>query len=968
MYIKNSIISITLASMLVGCGSSSSSSPTLKSIACLDVNMNALCDAGETFKEVPTWDGGGDSKINIDATLTGYPLAYNGANGYIFTAPANSTKIYAGTTMKQNELIYNQLIEEKIADMAKEYVHAHFSGGQPTAQNKKDIADAVKSNIEAHPNKSRYAVIAAVMNKLFASAQVPANIAGITVTSQDIAIGDVPSLPKLKISKSFDVNTSDAITVMDAAGWLDSGDTELKYLVAKNGKLIGGTVEHNGLSVIDTTAKTINFTAVSVITDAGDDVDSQSGASEPSMKGIALSSDGAWVYVNVPRNDANSDTDILGLFKVAVNADGSIPTVTTELNPGDGKRITIDTSKRINKADISKFVVSPDDSKVVILDKDDNLYVYDGELAGEIVAVETDGFEAIAMTNDTVFAVVDTNITKLSMATLTGTEQIELGFEPSQIIVNAEGTKLVAFKEGDSKIAVIDLSNNSIKEAQIEMEAEAVAVSPDFTKLALVGEDEDKVVIVNLTVSVPSVQSIYEVDYEAESVVFVDNNNVAVGYNGRHIAVLNLETTQKNNSLSSKLEQAKKELNADSINNNKSLDSVLNDLTLSTAYEDVAISWTTTLDTGYLMLPDGNVTRPVVGEADIPGTLTALLSATFRADVATDEKEFDIKIRKLVPETEVTASLSLSDDFEKHGGYMATNSGGLLASLLTVEKDDNKKGGVFIFKSEGTNLISYDGNETTHQQFDEDGDGLAVAFTTENQIVAVSSGNAIYRYTINGQDDMVQSQKVILVAEETIAAGFNDAKTKLGVLIKDASGNYTTKLYTIEGNGAIAFDSDVAMETLNYEDKLALNDDASIIFSISGDDENIVNAQAGATHTAYPADTEIKGMTYMSDVLYASDENGMINSFPNGDLTAVTKTTSIHAGRIYTIKEADDKLFVFLYDKKGGGVTILDKTTLEEVHYIPAKGLRRGAVSPDGKSVYFFKRIEPKNISYIKLP
>ena len=969
---KNSMISIALASMLIGCGSSSSTPTPTMSKVCLDVNMNAICDAGETFKEVTTWDGNGDSKIEVDTSLTGAPLAYNGTNGYIFTAPAGSEFIYAGTTMKNNELIYNQVIEEKTGAAAKAYVHPHFAGGNPTAQNKKDIADAVKTNIEAYPNESRYAVIAAVMNKLFAASSVPADIAGITVTAEDIASADVPSLAKLNVTKTFDVNTSDAITTMDNAGWLDAGDTELKYLAAKNGKLVGGTVEHNGLAVVDVSEQSLKFTAVSVLTDAGDEVDSQSGASEAAIKGLELSSDGLSVYINVPRNDGNVDQNNLGLFKVAINTDGSIPTTSTELDPGDGQRIIVDTTRKLVKDNISKFALTPDDSKVLILDEDDNLIVYDGDLAGEIVAVETDGFEAISVSNDTVFAVADTNITKLSLSTLTGTEQIELSFEPSQIMVNADGTKLVAFQDGDSKIAVIDLSNNSIKEAQIEMEADVAAVSPDFTKLALVGEDEDKVLIVNLTVPEPSIQSSYDVDYEAEAVAFVDNDNVAIAYNGRHIAILNIETTQKNNNLSSKLEQAKKELNEGAINNNRPLDMVLDDLTLSTKHEEIAISWESTLSTNYLKLPDGNVTRPSIGEEDITGVLTATLSASFRGNTQTDSKNFDVKIRKLVPTSSITKSIDIPDDFEKHGGYMAAGPDGLLASLFTVEKNDNKKGGVFIFKSDGDDFDFHVGNENNHTQFEEDGDGLAVAFIGTDQVLAVSSGGHIYRYTVNGANDMIQSQKISLGSEETFAAGFNDAKTKLAVLVEDASENHTSMVYNIAGDGTVSFDKNISMKKLNYEDKLAINDDASIVFSVSGDDENIVNAQEGATHTSFAAATEIKGMTYISGILYATDEDGVINSFPNGDLTSSTQTPAIHAGRIYTVSEADDKLFVFLYVKKGGdndgGITILDKTTLEEVHYIPARGLRRGTVSSDGKSVYFFKRTKPKNMSYIELP
>ena len=70
------------------------------------------------------------------------------------------------------------------------------------------------------------------------------------------------------------------------------------------------------------------------------------------------------------------------------------------------------------------------------------------------------------------------------------------------------------------------------------------------------------------------------------------------------------------------------------------------------------------------------------------------------------------------------------------------------------------------------------------------------------------------------------------------------------------------------------------------------------------------------------------------------------------------------------IKEVGEKLYIFLYTKNivDGGVSIVNKETLEELNFIPSKTAYRGAVSADGKSVYFFSFTKPRTLNYTKLP
>ena len=965
-YIKT-LLSLSIATTLTACGGSGGKSLTppaeKKSTVCLDTNANAVCDAGETSEQVVTWD----KENPVATTLTGAPLAYTGENGYIFTAPAGSPKIYAGTTMLNSEMIYNQVITNKTKADAKAYVHGKF-GSEPSVEQKKDMADNFKKAIEANPAANRYAVIAAVMNKAMVT---PNNIKNITVSAQDISAASVPALAKIDIAGSFSKNNDDEIQRQKDLGWVDAKDAELVSITAKNGKLVGGSHYHNGLTIIDVATKAKTNSPVSIITDSGDDIDSASGASETYIRDVMLSSDATYVYVNIPPKKSSSntyDTEIMGLYKVKIEADGSIKTIETGI-AGGGKRIAIDEteSKRLN-AIVSMFSVASDDSKVVLLDSEDNLSVYDGNLENELATVETEGFNSITIAGDSVFTTLEDGVSRLSTSNLIETAKVTLEFGPDMLVVSEDGAKLIAYAKGN--LAVINLADNSVNASAISFNADSIALSANGNKLALSGEDETSIIILNLMVPGFPVQGKY--DASSEAITFIGNDKLAMLDGAKKITILDVSVTTKNNNLVAKIKSAKEGLNENTINGGRLFNAVLEDVFLSDKHEDIAISWSSTVNASYLNIDNGTVTRPEIGMSDATGKLTAALSASFRGQDETDSKEINIIIPKHVPETEVTKSIPLSDDFEKHGGYMDTNSGGLLATLFTEERDDNEIGGIFILKSDGDDFDFYVGDTDisdgeTYHKYDEKGDGIAVAFTKENQVTVVSTGGFIYRYTINAANDMTKSQK-IAVEGQILSAGFNEAKTKLGILtLKD--GNNITRIYDIDNNGTIMFNKNIAMQALDYDEKMTINNDASIVFAISGGEENIVNSQKGNIHTSHTSAVEFKGLTYLNNTLYVTDKAGIINAFTNGDLSQNKRTQALHQGRIYTLKEAAGKLFVFIYDKKSdGGISILNKNTFEELHFIPANSLRRGEVSPDGKSVYYFQRNKPKNLSYINLP
>jgi len=903
MNFRNSVISISLASLLVGCG-------------------------GDT-----------DSVKN----------AINGPD-------------IKGSTMLKSELIYNQVVASKTKESVLPYIMGKFGGAKPTEQNSKDIETAVANAKAAHPDKKPAAVTAAVINKVIAIASSnPSGIKDITVTAQDIVDADVPSLAKLTITESFSKSNDDEIQRQNNLGWIDAKDMELMSITAKNGKIVGGSKYHNGLTVIDVASKNSVFSPVSIISDHGHHIDSASGASENRLEGVVLNSDASFVYVNIPHKKYKPDTadlETVGLYKAKIESDGSIKTTESPLPVGTGKRLMIDesVSVRLNKI-VKRFAVANDDSKVVVLDSEDNLFIYDGNLANKSAELETDGIEAVAISGDTVFASIENNITKMSTGDLSIAGQIEIGFEAKGIVVNSDGTKLVAFDD-KTKIAVVNLADNSIKSGSILYAADMVSVSDDFTKAALSGEDEDTILVVNLTVPGFSIQGKY--DATSEHVAFLGNDKLVIG-KGSGLAVLDVTTTTENINLATKIELAKEGLHNKAINNGNYFNTVVKDMKLPTSYENINIAWTSNLPIGNLNPADGNVTRT---DSDASGELTATLLGAFRGQEVTGNKAFDLTVKKIVPTTDVTSSLDLTDDFR--GGYMSAGVNGKVASL----NKEGDEGGIYILDSDATTLSFYVGDIATgYHKFGGKEDGIAVSYTKENQVVAVTTLGNIYRYTIGGMNNITESQKISQAEGiSTKSAVFNSLRTKLAVLVSDESDNYTTKIYDIAGDGTVTHNSDIAMEKLVYNGEIAINDDASVIYTRS--DGDVVNAQDGTTHTSHVIGERIRGIYYVNDTLYATDSTGKLTAFAGGDLSSNTKTDTGHNGRAYMIKEVGDELFIFLYAKNttDGGVSIVNKATLEELRFIPAKTAYRGTVSANGKGVYFFSYTKPRKLNYTRLP
>ena len=990
MNFNKNLLSIAIAATLTACGGSSSSSSKdpapgteeKNSLVCIDTNQNASCDADETSEQVVSW-----KEADITTTLTSAesPLAYAGEDGYVFTAPAGSLTISPDTTLLNNELIYNQIIATKTDAAVSSYLADKF-GGALSSENKTDLSKAIKNALETHASSDRYAVIAAVINKAVESGAANlADLKDITVTDQDITNANLPSLVKLTLAETVSKNVDDKIAEQEADGWIDATDASMRTLSAKNGKVIGGSHYHNALTILDIASDTVTYSSVSVLTDAGHGVDAASGASENYLRDAVFNSDASYAYVNIPPKNASSETadqDTYGFYKVKIETDNSIKTVTT------GTVIAIDDteSKRLDEI-ISAFAVAADDSKVVIYDNEKNLTVFDGSLENISVSLEIEDIETFAISSNTVFTVTPNaddaakgDINKLAIDTLTATSKITLNFIPAELHLNADGTKLLAFNHGHDNngqmdIALIDLTDDSMTTSSVKVTSDTASISEDFTKLAIVGHEESRLLIVNLTVPGFSVQSSYTLEDGSRDAAFIGNSQVAIFNGDNSIAVLNITSTTDNINLDAKMALALDGLNAASINGGGYFNAVIQDMVLSPNYENITIAWSESGLSNNLDVTNGAVTRPLATGTDATGVLTAEVNASFRGDSTTNSKDFNITVRK-TPESLPVANVVQTADNSSQ--YMAANvDGNIMVAPVRFENADNEN--VYGFNSiEVVNgqpeLRS--GTADIPKTFVNTESLVGVGIYASNVIgVSAAIGDTgqarIFTVTMSNTGILENNtnNSINILSGEPLKVGFNSDQSMAGVMIKKEDESYVTEIYAVDVNGILTLERTIAMESgAEYKSygPPAINESGTAVYQRDGD--NVILSTSDGT-TASAAVVEIARVWFYNEQIFVNTYEGNITSFNVSlDENSRQEFSTGTGGRMYGAagREIDGRHYLFIPVQRSADETLngiyqleiqADGSLKEIAFSAKEEGVDRMTVSGDGDTVFFSYRI-----------
>ncbi len=997
MKFKKTLISVAVAVVLSGCSSDDNDSPQQdpvekNSLVCLDANANAKCDAGETSEKVITWS---DSAVSTTLTSSAVALAYEGDDGLAFTAPAGSAEVSPATTLLTSELIYNQIIDSKTTVAVDSYLNTKL-GGALSAAHQKDFATALKAAFDANPAADRYAVIAAVTNK--AVALGADGLENITVNAADITAADLPSLSELAITESLSKNVDDTITQQDVDGWIHAGDASISVLTAANGKVIGGHHYHNALTVIDVATGSVTYTPVSTISDSGHGVDSSTGASENYLREVTANADGSYVYVNIPPKNLSSssaDEGTYGLYKIKLEADDSIATVVD----ATGLMHTVDetNSKRL-AVKLKAFAVSQDDSQVATYDGDEFLTVYDGDLSNPGASVLIEGIQAFAVSANTAFVVTNNaeDITKgdialLAVDTLTGTETITLDFVPQELRLNIDASKLVAFNHGHDNngtmtIAVIDLADNSVIDTGVvAVTSDTAAVSPDFSRMAIVGHEENRLLIVNLTVPDFSVQNVRDLAYNARDVAFISNSQLAITNERNSMAVLDIATTTDNISLAAKTQLALGGLNRASINGGGYFDAVITDVTLSKKFENVAISWSadSSLSTN-LDAADGSIVRPAADAVDVAGVLTANTSVSFRDDTVEGSKNFDLTLRKIPAPLPAAAIVQTASNSAQ---YMAANyEGDIMVAPVRFENTNGDR--VYGFNAlnmvAGQPVITTGTADTPKTYLDTEtlvGVGIiekpGQAYALGVSASVGETGQArIFTVAMDATGLMadVETNAVDIGAGSPLKVGLNSAQTLAGVMVGFEDGSFITEIYSFSDTGVVTLDKTINMTAAEYKSygPPAINDDASRVYQRDGD--NVIMTSADGSTTATAAVEEIARVWYYNGRVFVNTYDGNIVSFndsleESSRLIFSTGTGGRMYGGVGREFNGTDYLYIPLQQASDidsnresdlNGIyqlEILADGSLKEIAFSKkVEGADRMAVSGDGGTVFFSYR------------
>jgi len=326
----------------------------------------------------------------------------------------------------------------------------------------------------------------------------------------------------------------------EANGWKGAQESEIKYLSVKNGHVVAGSTYHNALSVVDTSAKTINYNSFAILKGSEKNVvDADSGASEVKVKDIAVTGDGKSVYTRLPSKTTNAKSDTIGIFKTMIATDGTIADYD-------------DASTKKASGEFKSFALANNDALVVAYTAESELVSYTSDLT-ETAAKEIDGITAytIASNNTDIYTAFDINdqhyISTISLDATTftvGTDQTSIDFEAEKLIMLSD-TTLLAIGEDKVALSIVDLSTNTVTLNKVlgsteGEEAASFSVSPnkkylvvaaELPKVEEVGIDEKhrgKIYIVNLE----TLEATYTSDTiigEVQAISFIDDSTYIYG-------------------------------------------------------------------------------------------------------------------------------------------------------------------------------------------------------------------------------------------------------------------------------------------------------------------------------------------------------------------------------------------------------------------------------------------------------
>lgn len=988
MNIKNSLLSIVAATFVIGCGSSSNSNSeeaasTAKSIVCLDVNENSICDDGESSEKVVSWADYLGSSINSKAlNNTNYPLSYNGEDGLILTAASNSNTISPWTTIVHNELKNNPSIE----NISEAEVYLMNKLGLSVVPSKDDLDLLASSILEASKNKGSSdisLVIKSISDKLVegGSLTLPSDYIFDTQT--------VSGMTTLSLSPSLSYNFEDIIKAQIADGWVNSDDTSIRYFSASNGKVLAASRYHNALTILDTNTNDSKYNSFGVLKTSGHHIQTESGASESRPSGAKISIDGKFAYFNLRENTTGAPT---GLYRTPISDDSSV------LDTDD----TSNVFSYNDNAVVSSFNVS---SSAVALINEDYLVVTDLSLQKTIAespnkltttpisyAVNSDGSKVYSVYEDKTdgtltpsFVTIFTNNSASLVDDAGVTFKIELSFKADSIKLLSDTKAIVSKLGSTSTFAILDLVNKTASEftVGIGVNVSDFDISPNEKMLALVSGDSNKIVIFNIQEK--DIQATYELEKETNFVAFASDSKLAyVKDDESEIEVLDIFDSGKLITAKEKLQKALESVTEETINLGDSLLNIKNNISLAKSYGSVAINWATTLPTNINVDSNsediGKVTRPDNDTSNVSGTLTQTVTTTYRNEDVTLNKVFNVDVIKkpmMLSQAQFTVS-GRSD-------YMASNDDGSVL-VAPIEFKNSEDESVYGIASYTTNEAGEIVVQSAAKLYDMDKEIVGVGVSASNAIgvssesTSVSENPRIFSVALDVDGNLADTvlSSVDITSGKPVKVEWNSDQSKAAVMIEKEDETFITQIYDVPVSGIITYSHTIEMGDKEYKSygPVGISEDGMKVFQRDGD-----SVHASSKDTGLFASVKVDDIARVwtgAQRVFVFTYSGVIYSY-NENLEDEKKFNTGTRGRMYggEVRTIDNKNYLFIPVQRSSAdlngiykLELKDDGSLEEIAFSKQEeGADRMAVSKDGKAIFFSFRNDNKErlMAYIKI-
>lgn len=726
---RKTLLALSATAALAACGGgggdavvpSPSVSPTpvpagptpvpLQLTLCRDVNLDGKCSAGEQSRKITSY---GQAVTQGMPAGTAPFLVVDDTNKIKLTAAGDAGKVDMLTSLIYNEMMVNPASNGTKAG-ALAYLKSRFKvqGDKLSDADSKALQASLKKALAAHPDKSPYAVIAAVVDK----AAVAKSFAGVSVNAADI-----------EKQGGFAAAFEQAPTAETLASWtVTDHDERVHGIRAQGDDVVAWNYWHNGIVKVPAASKNaqpelVNFAAFMT---SGHNVDSSnadyvSGASEHRLQDVWYSDDGKAMYalVRQPGGNVVAGDDTFGLFRVPVGADGKIASQDIK-----GHKVYHRSNgvTRIADANVAQAMPLPDGRVLAYDSKNKAVRVYSDKLVldtagsfplpNEIEDWKSDGSFVYILEKDSDDVVTLTKRDLKDLKTVVKSVVFEKEQEPEVLAVNSKSQFIavggeVEDSEGNESglLYIYDRDLNRVRSVAVGNEVEELSISNDGRRLAVLEDDSSEVKLLDLDKPLAGALKL-DLGRSPRAITLVDADTLVFSKESGKVERIDLKkVTVQGQTPERVVDAALAGVKAETINNGYAADAVIWDLSLPGKLESVpgaALDWRST-DNAIADAKTGKITQPAVGQPGASVTLTVKATARFRDEEKVAEKSYDLTVRAKTEEKKVKL-LNLPEKLSKlsYEWASANDSGTRFVIYDTPSSRAKTKGGFAVFERDG---------------------------------------------------------------------------------------------------------------------------------------------------------------------------------------------------------------------------------------------------------------------------